>query len=221
MSIIGILGGNGAVATSRFHQLVVTFSLDKGFYQDEDFVNMIIVNSANDLITSQGNITDEQKLLRHFSYLSPIFSNADYLMVLCNTFHKYEKEIINIFSPELISIPALVREQLYGKSVRRPLILSSQTSINEKLYASTYYEEDYLAVPELIEAGMKGFTSHQKITDVVAIVQNNNYDAVVLGCTDLSIFGEVLKELCSVNIFDSLEIAAEAVVQIQEKEKVS
>lgn len=221
MSIIGILGGNGAVATSRFHQLVINSILEKGFCKDEDFVNMIIVNSANDLITSQGIIPDEQKLLRHFSYLSPIFSHADYLMVLCNTFHKYEEEIKNIFTPELISIPTLVKEQLHDKGVRRPLILSSQTSMNEKIYASNYYEEDYLAVPELIEAGMKGLTSHQKIIDVAAIVKNNNYDAVVIGCTDLSVFGEGLTELCSVKIFDSLEIAAEAVVKIQGKEKVS
>ncbi len=206
MKTFGIIGGYGAVASARFHTTLIKLFTDEGKYEDCDFPSFILANLPKNLIDETGNISDLEETRQKLNDTVDKLGEVDHILILCNTFHV--PELINSDSKLFISLPVVTSEQVVQENIRKPLIVASETSNNSRIYTHSNYEPEYLDAGELIKAGMKGRTNHPALPHLVAEAETRGCDGIVLGCTDLTVFADQLRQITSLPIIDSVESAA-------------
>ena len=219
--ILGILGGLGPLATVYFMDMVVKMTEAQ---VDQDHISMIVLNHAA--------IPDRTEFILDNTKPNPLpmmvedakkleAAGADYVVMPCNTAHFFYEQIQrNINIPMLNIIEETVRyavEKTAG--IKKLGILATKGTISAGAYQNMC--EKYgisCVIPSLndeqslmniiynqVKAGKK-----VNIDEFLRIIENmkaDGCDAVVLGCTELSVINKDF-DLCRKDIIDSLEVLA-------------
>jgi aspartate/glutamate racemase len=213
--IYGVLGGYGSVAALRFHQLVIEKALAKQAYLDTDFPSFILDNVPLDVIDERGLI-DEARFDATIEAAATRLEAATDVLVLCNSFHVREDLLLKHFGTRLHSLIGLMKSKAAAVGAQRPLLLGSVTTIDRGLYESSHYEVRKLFMPELIAAGMAGMRTHELLSLVALEVETQHADAIMLGCTDLTVFADEIRKLVNLPVIDSVEVAVEELMRMEE-----
>jgi aspartate racemase len=218
---IGVLGGMGPRATVEFENRFV----QKFNCTDQDIPKMVVINDGS--IPDRTNyLLDPSKespidhLIQNISALKNI--GVDYLCLPCNTAHAkiYFDTIMAKFDIDIIHMPKEVVKYCIKKRYKSVCILGTegtryadvyeviQNNINNDL--KMYYPDDTTqnAVTKVINSIKSGNPYSLKDKDIIVdYCKLYRPDAIVLACTELSMFDI---ELDNIKVIDSLDILVDA-----------
>lgn len=223
--VVGILGGVGPLATAYFMNMVINLTDAK---KDQDHIDMIVLNHAT--IPDRTNFIMGKNLENPLPVMvkdAIVLQNmgCDFLVLPCNTAHYFFDSIKKEINIPIINI---VEETINcviekNKNIKKIGLLAT----NGTIFSSTYEREcskrnikcivpneyEQIKVMSLIydqvKAGAKADVSI--FLDLISSLMNRGCQAVILGCTELS----VIKRDFNINlpyVVDSLESLAKRTI---------
>lgn len=225
--ILGILGGLGPLATVYFMDLIVKMT---DAQKDQDHISMIVLNHSaipdrTDFILDNTKPNPLPMMVEDAKKLEK--SGADYVVMPCNTAHFFYEQIQrNISIPMLNIIQETVRYSVENTpNIKKLGILATKGTITAGAYQHMCekFGIDW-AVPSLAdEQSLMNIIYNQvkagkdvNINEFIKIIDNmkaDGCDAVVLGCTELSVINKDF-ELGRDDITDSLEVLARRSIEL-------
>jgi len=216
---IGILGGMGPAATVEFFRRLVTATQADS---DQGHLRILIDNDPNvpsraDAILRNGP-SPEPTLVAMAKGLEA--SGADLLAMPCNTAHYYLDAI-----QRTVEIPVLdmIAETASGVLVRRVGILATTGTVHLRLYEQKLASRGIeLAVPgdddqklvmraiEQIKAGISVEVVGVGLVPVVEALERAGAEAVIAGCTEISL---VVGDGMALPWIDALDCLVDATIQ--------
>lgn len=224
---IGIIGGMGPQACSTIFDFIVK---NTEATKDQDHPSIIILNDTkipdrSDYILKKSSNSPFLKIKKDLDDLALL--NVRVVGIACNTSHYFIKELLENNKTQLLNMPKLTLDYCKKNKIDKILVLSTLGTINAKIYEDDFYSENNVIYPTRESA----ISLHRIIYDIKnsssldskciesrikSIIQeltasepaNNKHVAIILGCTELSIFSNQLREITNISIIDPLEILA-------------
>lgn len=225
--VLGVLGGVGPLATIYFADLVIKMTDAKS---DQEHIAMVILNHASIpdrteyiLDNTKPNplpvmIADAQQLER---------DNCDYIVIPCNTAHYFFDEIQKSVSVPIINIleETVSYAQRTVPNLRCLGILATEGTVKSGAYQSIIEkhglsfcvpnEEDQKSLMHIIYDQVKAGEKVDicEFLRIVGELKKQGSDAVILGCTELSVIKKDFN-LHQADIVDSMECLARASITL-------
>ena len=227
---IGVLGGMGSAATVDFYRRIIEATDTR---QDQDHLRILIDNNPAVPDRTQfllGYGLDPTPALIAMA-ASLAYAGADLLIIACNTASAFVSQVA-----ATVPVPLLnwVNEAASGVASRRPYLkkcglLATTGTVNSQLYHEAFEKLGIsVAVPNqnmqenVMEAiyglgGVKaGNISAKKnrllVEQAARHLQETGVEAILLGCTELSLLYAAQSPLWAVPTFDAAQIVAERMV---------
>ena len=200
--ILGVIGGMGPEATSYFYENVITHTKAQ---KDQDHLNMVILSHADIPDRTEAIKSGEsQRLIRMLQEDARTLEKlgAANIAITCNTSHYYYDQIQKAVSVPIInmiheSVAYAVREL---PEVKRIGIMGTDGTIGSRIYhrecrklgvtpvkPSPERQKDVMSlIYDDIKSGKRG--DRAKFDRVMSEFMRKNCDAVILACTELSVF---------------------------------
>ena len=227
----GVLGGLGPMATVYFMQTVTDLT-DASC--DQEHINMVVLSHATipDRTAYILGTSDENPLPLMIEDAKKLeASGAGFIVMPCNTAHYFYEEIRKNISVEMVSI---IEETLQyaAESVpdlKKIGILATEGTIKSKTYdiecekhgieCELPTDSELAALMHIIydeiKAGNTG--NSEQLQSIIDAMLSRGCDAVVLGCTELSVMCEK-NNIRSSKIIDSIAALARKTVILAGKE---
>jgi len=221
--IIGVLGGMGPQASSRFYSYLISKSIyDYGVKNNNEFPEILLDSiPVPDFISDTESMKiAEEMLIDRVKRLSSY--PVDILCIACNTAHILLPKLKLFTRTPFISIVDEVHNEIKLNKFKKVGLLSSMTTYNEGLYQKEGqgFELIYpkikmrLLLEKSIRQVIAGEDEENIAKDIYPeldkYITQNQLEAVIIGCTELSvIFGQDR----SVPRIDSLGVLANAVLK--------
>lgn len=223
---IGILGGMGPAATSELFSKIIHYTKVK---RDQEHIRTIVMNDPTipdrtEYILGKGP-NPIPHLINNIQKLSQI--GADMIAIPCMTAHSFISELEANSPIPIINAIELVERHLnndYPKIERIGLLATNGTiksGVFHKYISKDIYipdQNDQKALIEIIygDNGIKaGNTSDKQVSGIKRIVSNMekyNIQAVIAGCTELSLV--MSEQNVSLPVIDPITLLAEHIVKI-------
>jgi len=216
---IGILGGMGPLPTAELYlRIIRLFQVKLNAKFDSDFPEFVI-NS----ITTQGVLipkVNEKKLLRKLisGCKSLEKSKVDFIVIPCNSAHKYIETMRKSVKIPIISIIEETIKQIIKKRILKVLILGTAYSIKNRLFQKILlcknikfeipHEKQQKKITRIImniQAGQNNNSDKENLTEIINLYKDN-IDGVILGCTELPLI--VDNDDVTIPIFDTIDVLA-------------
>lgn len=200
--ILGVIGGMGPEATSYYYENVIAHTRAE---KDQDHINMVILSHASIPDRTESIISgDSAHLIRILTEDARTLEKlgAANIAIPCNTSHYYYEQIQKAVSVPVIN---MVRESVaYAvekiADVKRIGIMATDGTINSRIYhkecrklgitpvkPSPERQRDVMSlIYDDIKSGKKG--DRAKFDRVLSEFMRKGCDAVILACTELSVF---------------------------------
>jgi len=221
--ILGVIGGIGPEATFYFCSKIVKMTVAK---TDQEHIKMIILNDTEipdrtAYILNKNKKNPVIKLIEDAKLLESL--NTDLIAIPCNTSCAFYKEIQDATKVEIINIINETVKALYEKNIKKVGLLATTGTVISKGYQKfcedykikclTPVNNDQEIVMKIIYEQIKKGNELNK-TDffyLVDLFKKENCDAIILGCTELSI----IKGMLNLPDFfiDPIEILAEVCIK--------
>jgi len=223
---LGVIGGMGPLATSFFFNRVISNTEAK---RDQDHLNLVILNHATLPDRTEAIISGHYE-----SLLSLLIADAEtlerlgvsYIAIPCNTSHYFYKQIqARIKIPIINMVKESVSAAILNKTgVKKIGILATAGTRQTKLYENECQrqglevvyptEADQQAINDIIyrevKSGRPG--NFEVFKQVVANLEKQGCEVVLLACTELSYFREYHK--LPTSCLDTLEVLARRAVEL-------
>jgi aspartate racemase len=228
MKTIGVLGGMGPESTALFYmQLIRQCQKQYGAKYDEDFPEIFIYNlPIPDIVEG---IKKPEATLSRLVYGAKKLEmwGADFIVMPCNTAHYFYEDVKKQLRIDFLSIAKETANKAKERGYTRVGLLATETTVNEGVYARDFdYENLTLLLPGNQErltkiilnilAGKKTSKDKRTLSDIIAELEAKGAEAVILGCTDLSIMFDSY-ELSMLKQLDSTDTLAEAAIKYARK----
>lgn len=228
---ICILGGMGPDASAKLYSLLIFFARENfGAVKNEDYPEIILHSvPVPDFISSLDNIDiATMQLKKHIAMINQYEGNIG---IACNTAHLFLPELSQIAeNSQFTSIPEEVAKELVKREMKRVGILASPVTIYSGIYQRELIEKGIASIlPELNDIDELGNIildivsgnfkpSKKKLLNMADTLKRKKAQAIILGCTELSL---VFPRNYSLPIFDSMEVLANALLkQYYNKEEI-
>ncbi len=224
--LVGVLGGVGPMATVYFEQMVLELTEASC---DQEHLNMLVYNHAA--------IPDRTAFLLGESKRSPLFDMAqdaqmlaragcDFLVLPCNTAHFFHEHIQNAVSIPLLNIIEETVKVCAARGARRIGVLATAGTVVtdtyglvsrrfglESVYPDAATQKQVMAVIyDRIKAGKP--VRAKEMAALYARMREDDCDAIVLGCTELSVAHRDLElQAAHPDVVDSLETLARRTIE--------
>jgi len=196
---IGILGGMGPEALSDMYLAICKYYQDHfGAKYDKDFPPMIMYSvPIPDVVESLEN---EQEILKELINTAKILEEdgCDFIVIACNSVQFLLNDIKAQITIPIIGIAETVAKDIKQIGYKKVGILSTQTTINKKVYDEEMNKigiellapsaEQQGIVTEVIMNQLSGKATSkdtQKLVQVVDSLTQKDAGAVLIACTDL------------------------------------
>lgn len=229
---VGVLGGIGPLATVYFMEMIIEMT-DAG--KDQEHINMLVSNHSTipdrtEYITGKSDVSPLDDMMDDARMLEA--AGCEFIVIPCNTAHYFFEDVkrsVNI--PVLNIIEETVRYaidtgQRSGRKVRKLGVMATEGTVASGTY--TFYgkpmgvectapDREYQhkvnsIIYDKVKAGYSVELS--EIMEVVEHLRGKGCDAVVMGCTELSVAYKDLKlaDICD-DVVDSLTALARKTVE--------
>lgn len=221
--VLGVLGGVGPLATIYFADLIVKMTDAK---TDQEHIAMVILNHSS-IPDRTEYILDKTKpnplpvMVKDAQMLEQ--DNCDYIVIPCNTAHYFYDEIQKSVQVPIINI--LEETVSYCErtvpNLKKLGVLATEGTIKSQAYQNIIEkhglecilpnEEDQKSVMNIIYNQVKAGEEVDifEFQRIIGDMKKLGCDAVILGCTELSIIKKDFK-LDRADIVDSMECLARA-----------
>lgn len=229
MRTLGILGGMGPMAGAYFYERVIANTdadQDGGHLPVVLFADPRIPDRSTHLIA--GGADPLPFLISGVEALQAM--RAEVIAIPCNTAHAYLPRMPRIPLP-VADMPRLAVAAARSRGARRLGLLSTRGTVAAGVYHTAAEERScgILTLPWETNAALEALIYRQKAGEAISseaylpyvrLLLDEGADAVILGCTEISV---AFSETVSLRIVDALEaLAREAVLlcggRIKEKE---
>jgi aspartate racemase len=212
---IGVIGGAGPLAGAFLLERIFSLSGEiYGCYRDADFPKVFLISFPfsemlcpnMDVAKLRQEITECLKQLRK--------NGASVLAIACNTLHAFldKKDELS----DLVHLPRILAEKvsLYDN----PLVFCTSTSVQFGLHKQFFPciypdEQTQQEVDGIIDQVLKGVKRLVVLKKLEKLIQAQNVNTVILGCTELSLFSAQLS-IPNKLIIDPLELMANKILEI-------
>lgn len=230
--ILGIIGGVGPLATAYFMEAIIKKTPAT---TDQDHIPMIVFNDPQ-IPDRTAYILDHTKpdpqpeMVKVAQWLEE--AGADYIAIACNTAHYFYDAIC-----KAVSIPVLNIMEETARRIAHEIgatgavgLLATDGTIESGVFQGYFETEglrtiepdhaDQRRVMSLIYQGIKanGTYDPRDLVRLAERLHERGGDAVVVGCTELSVIYQDLTQRPPF-LFDSLDILAERCVETYESER--
>ena len=221
---VGVLGGLGPKATAYFMDLVID---NTEANCDQEHINMIVYNHAS-IPDRTSYILDNScdnpipYLIRDAKMLETLGCN--FLVMPCNTSHFMYDEIQNSISIPLINMPKEVADVINkDDEIKKVGILATAGTLKAKIYErylskEIFYPSDETnnKVMDLIYNKVKKGISvdKQEFYEVLEEYFDNDCDALIMGCTELSVIVRDNDLYFDNRIIDSLKVLVDKTIYL-------
>ena len=227
--ILGIIGGVGPLATAYFMEAIIKKT---PVTTDQDHIPMIVFNDPQ-IPDRTAYILDHEKpdpqpeMVKVARWLEG--TGANYIAIACNTAHYFYDAICNA-----VSIPVLNIMEETARRIAHRIgtdgtvgLLATDGTIRSGVFQNYFRDEglstiepddaDQRRVMSLIYQGVKanGTYDPKELVRLAKRLHERGGDAVVVGCTELSVIYQDLTQRPPF-LFDSLDILAERCVETYE-----
>ena len=214
---IGIIGGAGPSAGFFLGQKLIQIFQEKYHcIEDRDFPLIHIISYPfDDMLEPNANVKSIQNQLESIIlHLEKI--QIDLVAIACNTLHLFLSD--NICQEKIVNILEETRNYVEQRDLQKILVLCTSTSRRENLHAryinNLVYpnKEEQKQIDTIIHQVMAGKVFSQKELQQMMekILQNfPDIDALLLGCTELSLLSFSFLQKKGLIVIDPLQIIAE------------
>ena len=200
----GVLGGLGPLATVYFMELII---MNTKVSCDQDHLNMVVLNHATipdrtDFIVGKSDDNPLPIMIEDAKKLE--IAGADFIVMPCNTAHHFYEEIRKNVKIEMVSI--IEETIIYAvdtvPNLKKIGILATEGTIKSKTYDLECQKRGIICeiptdselkllmhiIYDEIKAGHRG--NPKELYEIINSMIARGCDAVVLGCTELSVMYE-------------------------------
>lgn len=226
---VGVLGGVGPLATVYFMEMVIKMT---EAVKDQQHINMLVSNHATipdrtNFIMGKSNESPVDYMVEDARMLEA--AGCNFIVIPCNTAHYFFEDIekvvdvpvINIIKETINYAVKQAEQRKPSRTVKKLGILATEGIISSRTY--NFYgnlmgveceapDKEYQdKVNELIYGCVKAGldVTLDNIMDVVNHMREKGCDAIIMGCTELSVIYKDLdlENICD-DIIDSLLVLA-------------
>ncbi len=227
---IGILGGIGPLAGANFFQTLITLAQEKyDAVQDCEFPQ-IFLNSAAIPGFDETGFTAPDIFLAHLVRELQILEQmgSDFIIIACNTVHHHFQDLQDALNIPILNLIEATAAKVHTDGVHVAGILSSESTNQLQLYSGALESKgvkpliatsDQQQVLNQIILNVMGGTQSRKdsaaLNEIVADMQGQGAQSVVLGCTELPLAfnRDGGPDTAHPVIYDSNEILAETALE--------
>ena len=225
---VGVLGGLGPKATAYFMDLVIDNTKASC---DQDHIDMIVYNHASipdrtSYILGNSNDNPVPYLIKDAKMLESLGCN--YLVMPCNTSHFMYDEIQESIKIPLINMPYEVGKLINeNDEIKKVGILATKGTLKAKIY-ERYLEKEIFypseetnnkvmdLIYEKVKKGVK--VNKQEFYDILEEYFDNDCDALIMGCTELSVIVRDNDLYFDNRLIDSLKVLVDKTIELSGKE---
>jgi|ERR1700722_15106481 len=211
---IGIIGGASPLAGAFLLKRILSLSGEVyGCYRDADFPQVFLISFPfSEMLCPDMDIAKLRKELREC--LEQLRTNgASVLAIACNTLHAFldEKDELN----DLVHLPRTLAEEVSLSD--KPLVFCTSTSVqfslHKQFFPCTYPDtQTQQEVDRIIDQILRGADQSVILEKLDKLLQAQTTNAIILGCTELSLFSAHLS-VPNKQIIDPLEVIANKILQ--------
>jgi aspartate racemase len=197
-SRLGIIGGMGIIASSKFHEDIC--DLSSSIYPEQLQIQSVLLSFPNIPDRTEnilkGNVDELVTILKQFiNDLNRL--KVSHIVICCFTYHALLK-LLKVNSQA--RIVSLLDYSVHSSSVmeEKVLILCSKGSAQEKIFGNSetlvyLKEEDQDIIHNCILEIKRGIRLDFIFTKLQSVIQKYKFDYILLGCTDFYILSDFFK----------------------------
>lgn len=223
MATIGILGGMGPQASNKLCEIIVSKALDRSVNREDTEVPEIVLLSVPvpNFVSNKNNMKIAKNMITNRVRLFDT-ANCDIAGIACNTVHLLLPEIQKHTKVPFVSLPHLVNERIVQIGAKRVGLLATPTTLRSTLYDDALTGIEIIR-PKLELAKLSEVNIHKKLqgvltkeeeihftNEVIAFLENENLDLVILGCTELPL---VFSDTFDNRVVDTLDVLSDALLE--------
>ena len=220
----GIFGGLGPETSSKFCLNVNTKFRDVAKRQPDLVIEnlQIPANDEKKLIT--GRPTNVHRILLRNAVIRLNNAEVDFIVIPCNTIHCFLEELRLISKSPIISIIEECVKECQNKNFRKVGLLATSKTVKDGLFKKEFKEKGIeLLVPDshdqkilsnIILRILDNVDTRNNKKEILRLVKQlgaSGAEAVILGCTDLSLI--ISNDNCSIPILETCRILEDSLVQ--------
>jgi len=225
MKTLGLIGGTTWLSTIDYYRIINQRINDESGGINSARLIMYSVNFAEFNIFARTK--DWKALAAYLISISAILekAGAEGLIICANTPHIAADDIEKAIGIPLIHIAVENAKVISGRSIKKAGLLGTRFTMEENFYKDKLLEYNIEAlIPEpgerefihnsiFNELGKNIFTEATKseCKNIINRLTNRGAEGIILGCTEIPLL--IKQEDCSVPVFDTTQIHAEAAVK--------
>jgi aspartate racemase len=225
MSAIGILGGMGPQASAKLYELIIRGTQNYiSVPVDDDYPDIVLLNiPIPNFISNKDRLPEARQVLIERTKLLEK-AGCTINGIACNTVHILLPELQATTSVPFLAIPQLVAEQIKSAGFRRVGLLATPTTLGSPIYDQALDGIAELIRPNAVFAKqieqciykqLRGALTAGEQAEfkrrVAQFTKQSNLEAVILGCTELSlVYGESVGDE---RVIDTLQLLAEGLLR--------
>lgn len=219
---VGVIGGMGPMATAKFMELVINNTKAE---KDQDNVDMLICQYSStpdrtSYILGDSSEDPAPSMINAAKLLER--ENCAFLVMPCNTATFFYNKIADEISIPLINIAEETVKCCLSKGAKKIGLMATDGTIKAKVYNEYVPSDVELFIPDsnmqkrimdiiYKEVKQNKIPDKDNFLQVVDYFINNGCDAIVMGCTELSVAIEQL-DINDDKIIDSLTVLAKLTI---------
>jgi len=224
MKTVGIIGGLGPETTAEFY-LEIVFGCAK--LADETRPAILVWNVPLPYKLEEAALTQGAMVDRYVPFLTDAAQRlerggADFLVMPCNTLHRFIKEIRAAVKIPVLSVVEAVTEFLHERQIRDVGLVATSITLESNFYqeALARAEIDVRTPNEFHQAKLakmifglvtNRYANHHRheLLEVIGDLEKQGLRTILLACTDLQ---ALVPHHARLQIFDTMKILADSTV---------
>lgn len=206
---IGIIGGAGPMAGVLLCEYIVQICQKKyDCTNDADFPELILYSFPFAQMLKEDPEEHKKVSEQLGRLLNDLSTYTDNIGIACNTLHGF---VGDDNQARIVNLVSLTNSYLQTNSILNPLVVGTSTSFKRRVHQFKNCihpnSEQQIEVDRIIDEVLSGKVTaleKSRLYDVIRKALNEDIDAVILGCTELSVLckGELLELGSSFNVSD-------------------
>lgn len=222
MKKLGIIGGAGPLASALFYQMLI----QESYALQRIIPEIVLINypfsRGLSLDESNGNRAVIQKEL---TYCINLLAQQGIKtgVLTCNTLHLFLKELHHS-SIQFHYLPEMILQDAKNNKHHRLLLLGTQTTCGSKLYLDPEIDLCYPApdlqseLDAIIDRILEGRLLAEDSELIEHIIRKsslvNDFEGIILGCTDLPVLHHHIPIRSTKTIYDSIKLSAKTLAGV-------
>ena len=230
--LIGILGGMGTAAGLYFQKIFIETCHENGITGDQNYPEWVYINASQTPDRSAAIQQQGLSPVPHLVHYLRLMKNAgvDFVIVACNTAHKFHGEIFSEVNLPWISLPQETAHYILQEKIQEIGVLATSGTLSSGVYRNAFRHPGILSIEPPIDSEMQekvmslifnpefGIKSTGlQISDEVEqmlrdVIDELNTPAILAGCTELSMALSAIS--LNAQIIDPIQIVTQVALDI-------